>query len=283
MMYRPIPWFLPVYMLMPLFAISTACGEPTTKTPDTQPDEDSDPDSDPDSGPDTSPLGALSVADAAGVEGAGTLTVQISLNEAAEEEVAVDYTTTADSALGEADFVSVSGTLTFAPGTLEQDVIIEILDDTTYEEEEQFVVELRDPMNATLGDARGIVTITDDDPAVGLTGRPENLTCLAPPRPVQDTAVNVEDAFPSAPGFSQITKILQVPGDGSRWYVLEKGGRVRAFDTSDPSDVWTFLDFSDQVWTNSEGGLLGMAFTPDFPTTPEVYVNYTGFDDSQRV
>ncbi|NND35978.1 MAG: hypothetical protein HKN81_02480 [Gammaproteobacteria bacterium] len=72
-----------------------------------------------------------------------------------------------------------------------------------------------------------------------------------------------------------MTKILQAPGDASRWFVLEKGGAIKVFDTATPTVVDDYLDFSGRVTTASEGGMLGMAFDPNFPSTPEVYISYT--------
>ncbi len=110
----------------------------------------------------------------------------------------------------------------------------------------------------------------------GLESRPANLTCIAPARPDGDATTATMDAFPTAPAFSQPTKILQAPGDASRWFVLEKTGRIRVFSVSNPAAVATWLDFSTLVNANSEGGLLGMAFHPDYPATREVFVSYTG-------
>ena len=53
--------------------------------------------------------------------------------------------------------------------------------------------------------------------------------------------VDTAEAFPTTPAFSQPTKLLQAPGDASRWYVLEKTGRVRVFDVSSPTQVSTWL------------------------------------------
>lgn len=110
---------------------------------------------------------------------------------------------------------------------------------------------------------------------VGLDARPANATCIAPSRATGGGTIAQENVFPTSPGFALITKILQAPGDASRWFVLEKSGRIRVFDAATPDVVDTFLDFTGAVRTASEGGMLGMAFDPDFPTTPEVYVSYT--------
>lgn len=106
----------------------------------------------------------------------------------------------------------------------------------------------------------------------GLDSRPLNLTCVAPDL-AADGPLTAVDAFPAAPAFDQPTKILQAPGDGSRWFVLEKTGRVRVFSTANPATVTTWLQFT--VNTSSEGGLLGMAFHPDYPATRQVFVSYT--------
>ena len=231
-------------------------------------------------------LPTLSIADVSVAEGDADTTelrMQVTLSTVVDQDVTVDYTTVADSAAEGSDFTPTSGTLTFVPGVIRMDVVIDVIADTVHEEDETLMVDLSNPVNATLSDAQGLATITDDDPALGLLARPQNLTCLAPPRPTQDAEVDSEDAFPTAPSFSQMTKILQAPGQPSRWYILEKNGFVRVFDVADPTSVSTYLDISGEVWTDSEGGILGMAFAPDFPNTPEVYVSYTGFDGGTRV
>ncbi|MEO7385610.1 MAG: PQQ-dependent sugar dehydrogenase [Gammaproteobacteria bacterium] len=84
------------------------------------------------------------------------------------------------------------------------------------------------------------------------------------------------DAFPAAPAFDQPTKLVQAPGDPTRWFVLEKTGRIRVFNVGSPAAAATWLDFSARVNASGEGGLLGLAFHPDYPATREVFVSYTG-------
>ena len=68
--------------------------------------------------------------------------------------------------------------------------------------------------------------------------------------------------------------MLQAPGDDTRWFVLQKGGAVRVFaNTPDVSTASDFLSLT--VNANSEGGLLGMAFHPDWATNRQVFVSYT--------
>jgi glucose/arabinose dehydrogenase len=80
---------------------------------------------------------------------------------------------------------------------------------------------------------------------------------------------------PAAP-----VSLQQAPGDTTRWFVVEQGGTIRAFANVDGATATLeFLDISDRVISGGERGLLGMAFHPDFPSTPDVYVSYTGAPD----
>jgi uncharacterized repeat protein (TIGR03806 family) len=109
----------------------------------------------------------------------------------------------------------------------------------------------------------------------GLDARPSNATCLAPARPTGASSVAAQDAFPAAPAFVEPVKLLQAPGDASRWFVLEKAGRVRSFPTANPATTTTWLDIRARVDAEGDGGLLGMAFHPDYPAVREVFLSYT--------
>jgi len=64
-------------------------------------------------------------------------------------------------------------------------------------------------------------------------------------------------------------------GDGSgRIFVVEQGGTIRvvANDALDPTPM---LDISDRLTSGGEQGLLGLAFHPDYPTDPRLFVDYT--------
>jgi len=110
----------------------------------------------------------------------------------------------------------------------------------------------------------------------GLDQRPDNQSCIAPSLATGSGVIGTEDAFPTAPAFASPTKVLQAPGAPGRWYVLQKGGLISVFDTASPGSAGDWLDFTGAVNSSSEGGLLGMAFHPDFPAVPEVFVSYTG-------
>lgn len=115
-------------------------------------------------------------------------------------------------------------------------------------------------------------------PTAGLDSRPSNLTCIAPARSATSALIDLVAEFQSL-SFSQPLGMLQAPGDGARWFVLEKTGRVRVF-ADDPNVTVFDADFIDlstlvSLYTQSEGGLLGMAFHPDFASNGYVYLSWT--------
>ncbi len=64
------------------------------------------------------------------------------------------------------------------------------------------------------------------------------------------------------------------PGDRSRQFIAEKGGRVRVLRDGILIDA-PFLDLSGRVSGGSEQGLLGIAFHPGYPSDRRVFVDYT--------
>ncbi|MFL5919446.1 MAG: Calx-beta domain-containing protein [Gaiellaceae bacterium] len=85
----------------------------------------------------------------------------VTLAAASEEGVTVQYATrdgTADST----DYVSTSGTLTFAPGATTARVPVLVKGDALDEPDETFFVDLSSPEHAAIGRGSGAVTIVDD-------------------------------------------------------------------------------------------------------------------------
>jgi glucose/arabinose dehydrogenase len=63
--------------------------------------------------------------------------------------------------------------------------------------------------------------------------------------------------------------------------VVEQAGVVRVFDDNPMVTASSvFIDISDRVTFAGEAGLLGMAFHPDFPSDPRVYLFYSHTDTS---
>ncbi|MEJ7602674.1 MAG: PQQ-dependent sugar dehydrogenase [Kofleriaceae bacterium] len=108
----------------------------------------------------------------------------------------------------------------------------------------------------------------------GLDTRPSNPTCTAKPRPVLDTGVTLERQWGGL-GFNAPMYAVQAPNDDTQWFVVERGGTIRAFATTATSDadVRTFATVA--VNAGGEGGLLGFAFHPEWPAKREAYLSYT--------
>jgi uncharacterized repeat protein (TIGR03806 family) len=103
-----------------------------------------------------------------------------------------------------------------------------------------------------------------------LEARPANPTCLAPPRP-GTPGVALAPALGGA-AFSAPLAVLQAPGDTARFFVVEKRGSVQV------AGGGPFLDIRARVNSGeSESGLLGMAFHPQWQTNRQAFLSYTAY------
>jgi len=114
-------------------------------------------------------------------------------------------------------------------------------------------------------------------PTSGLDARPSNTSCIAPARTTGSLTISTQRAFPNL-SFTVPVALMQAPGDATRWFVVEQSGGVRVFDNNAGVSASTqFINASSLIryQANSEMGLLGMAFHPNFPSNPRVYLSYT--------
>jgi uncharacterized repeat protein (TIGR03806 family) len=130
------------------------------------------------------------------------------------------------------------------------------------------------PNESALSAAANVTTPDVSPPPVsGLDVRPGNTSCVAGAEPTATLAVNRVFANLT---FSAPVHMQQAPGDASRWYVVEQGGLVRMFsNVATPPAPTEFINISTRVNSGGEAGLLGMAFHPDFPADPRVFLSYT--------
>ena len=111
----------------------------------------------------------VAIADLAKVEGTGgasVAAVPVTLSAASGRTVTVNFTTgpaPAPSATPGTDYTMTSGTLTFAPGVTTATANVTLTPDAIDEAFERFVVDLSGPVNATVADGQGLVTIVNDD------------------------------------------------------------------------------------------------------------------------
>ena len=143
-------------------------------------------------------------------------------------------------------------------------------------------VDAASPANASAQSGAVSVTTTGTPPVSGLDARPSNTTCLAGDAPGNSVVLDVQRVFANLPNFTQPIAMLQEPGINARWYVVQKTGSVRVFDnTPNVASSREFINLASRLNSSpgspsDERGLLGMAFHPDYPADPRVFIFYTG-------
>ncbi len=105
------------------------------------------------------------------------------------------------------------------------------------------------------------------------------LTRLSDPL-LPDIQITVDQVIAS--GLSVPVQVTNA-GDGSgRLFVVEQTGKIRLIKNGQVLPA-AFLDLTSLVACCGERGLLGLAFHPNFPTTPYFYVDYTRAGDGATV
>jgi len=108
-------------------------------------------------------LPTISINDVSDNENVGQMRFTITLSSVNAASVSVDYRTKNDTAISPVDYTSSSGTLTIPGGNSTGTINVTINDDTMYENNETFIIELSNPTNATIADDQAVGTIFDDD------------------------------------------------------------------------------------------------------------------------
>ena len=130
----------------------------------------------------------------------------------------------------------------------------------------------------------GSVTTTLEPSLIGGSPTPGSSDATVPPP--SDGSAPPPDGDPFDPsgvtlgaevvvgGLDQPVDIAS-PGDGSgRVFVVEQPGRIRTVEDGQLLDA-PFLDIRERIASGGERGLLGLAFHPEFPDDPRLFVNYT--------
>src|SRR5215467_3012092 len=121
---------------------------------------------------DTVAAPTVSIGDVTVTEGnAGTTSAvfTVSLSTPASQIVTVGFAAADDTATAAGhDYTPTAGTLTFAPGTTTQQLTVPVVGDTIFEHDETFLVSLSGATSATIQDAQGVGTITNDDASPAL-------------------------------------------------------------------------------------------------------------------
>ena len=109
----------------------------------------------------------ITLADMYLVESKPAAVLKLKLNRAPEDPISVDVTAVDDVATAGADFTATTQTVTFPPGSAEQQVSVPLLNDTLQEGPERFWVDLSSPVNAHLVRPRAGIHLLDDEKPAG--------------------------------------------------------------------------------------------------------------------
>ena len=115
----------------------------------------------------------VSINDVSAAEGTGSpgqsATFTVSLNTASEKNVTVNCSMAAGTATQGVDYFGFSSSVEIPAGTISKTINVSLTQDNTFEPDETFFVNLNSATNATIADAQGQGTITNDDPQPGIT------------------------------------------------------------------------------------------------------------------
>ena len=114
---------------------------------------------------DDDPPPAIGIDDVVMTEGdSGTRSAvfTVSLSALSGQSVSVDFSTADGTATAGVDYAAGAGTVVIPAGTANETVTVVVIGDTDPEPDETFFVNLSNPTNATIADAQGVGTITDD-------------------------------------------------------------------------------------------------------------------------
>jgi len=107
----------------------------------------------------------ISINDVSLIEGNTNTIAQfvVSLDSTSDQTVTVNYATSDQTALSSSDYQATSGQITFTPGITLNTIEVAITGDSLFEADETFVVNLSDPLEATIAKGSGEGTIANDD------------------------------------------------------------------------------------------------------------------------
>jgi Ca2+-binding RTX toxin-like protein len=243
---------------------------------------------------------SVSVSNIKATEGENA-TFTVSLSVESGKEITIDYTLIDGTAtIGEQDFAADIGKLVFAPGETTKTVVVPILEDNLYEQEETFSIQLSNPAQVTLGTSQATATLTDNDPAPQISiadaelieadnGSQSLIFTLtlsnASSQPVRvnyaatdGTAMFTED-YSLTPGQvtfapGQTSQTVSVTVNGDRQYELDEtfeitlsdpiGGALlkdTATGTIRNNDPLPAISIQDHGITEGDGGVLLLNFT----------------------
>jgi Calx-beta domain-containing protein len=145
---------------------------------------------------------------------------QVTLSAPSANQVKVTASTQAGTATDNVDFGAGSADIIFQPGETKKTLTVFIKGDTLVEGTENFLVNLSNPVNATIADGQGEVTIIDDD------------TLLLVTQPGSTRAAAVDSTFVTRDVFSIANTINFSSDSTTRISVFAIGLKLAAGETA---------------------------------------------------
>ena len=177
-------------------------------------------------------------------ENAGTVNVEVFLDQVSTLAVSVPYTLGTGTAILNTDFTTTTGTLNFNAGETSKMIAVTLIDDSVIEPDETVVFNLGTPVNASLGTvSQHILTIQNDDAGI----------CITP-----DNAVRNEGNPGAVTGTAYTFKVTRSTGSSMAnainfTYQLSSSlpGGFNGFDLVDGSDLNKLINASIPAGQNS--------------------------------
>jgi glucose/arabinose dehydrogenase len=128
----------------------------------------------------------------------------------------------------------------------------------------------------------------ETDGGGGDSGMPDNAFACVAPEPAAEFGLDCPAADPVELQLTALRTDLgaqvpifltHAPDDESRLFVATRNGEILILDPDDGTTIGTFLTLGNRLvaatTSGGEYGLLGLAFHPNYPEDPRIFVNYT--------
>ena len=211
----------------------------------------------------------------------------VTLSAAAGRDVTVDFATSNGTATAGTDYTATSDTLTISAGSTTGTIPITVLQDSVYERDETVTMTLSNASNATISDATGTFTITDDETAPTVTlatsatsiaeNSGSNLTLTATLSGTTDAAITVAlDTSGSATEGTDYTD-----GSGNIDDIVISAGATTGTVTFDPTDDSIYE--GDETATIAINGVTGKTGVAENSTPQSVTITISENESSPTV
>jgi hypothetical protein len=230
---------------------------------------------------------SLSINDATVAEDAGSASLTVTLSAASGRDVSFSYATSNNTATAGSDYTAASGSYTITAGNTTQAISVNITNDTSEESTtaETIDMTISSASNASISDAGGVISITDNDGFNGGTTATYN-SSLATTYASLTEYTNIEvlntdalkfsgtsnkDNSPNAFETINLNKALAYEKYGSGkqiaivdkgYYLTETGSNYDHYDL-DGKSVTTFGTFSTPTSSNMHGSKVAGAAAGD--------------------